>query len=143
MPAPCPPAPQPADQARSRAAVLLLAIPLIFGLLVQVEAGRASLLGYEGPTCTVGEWCGPAGCPGCGLTRSTALTLRGDLGAAASLNWAGLALVLACLGGLAVHLDVLLRAKQRTRRHDRLLAWGSRAFVATVMLAWFSRLLIA
>lgn len=129
--------------ARSRVAVLILALPLALGLLVRVEGMRASLFGLEGPICVVGEWCGPAGCPGCGLTRSTALTLQGDLGGAAALNWAGLALVAACAAGLLLHLDILLRTRHRTAGHERLLAFGTRGLALAVLLAWTSRLLIA
>jgi len=123
-------------------AVLLLALPLFLGALIQVEEGRASLFGVEGPVCVVGEWCGPAGCPACGLTRSTALAVQGDLGGAATLNWAGLALVVACAAGLLVHLDILLRARRRTAAHERLLALGTRGLALALLLAWTSRLLL-
>lgn len=128
-----------ADLARSRWAAGLLLAPLLIGLAVRVEEGRATLLGLEGPGCVAGRWVGDAGCPGCGLTRSTALTLRGDLGAAAALNWAGPLLVLACVLGLALHLDVLLRARRRTRLHARLLSLGARGLTLAVLLAWITR----
>ena len=129
------------DLARSRTAVLVLALPLVLGLLIRVQGARASLFGFEGPTCVVGDWCGPAGCPGCGLTRSTALTLQGELGSALSFNWAGPAVVLACLLGLMLHLDIILRVRQRTKTHERLLAWGTRGFTLLLLLAWCHRLL--
>lgn len=129
------------DLARSRFAVLVLAAPLVLGLLVRVRGTQATLFGLEGPTCVVGGWCGPAGCPGCGLTRSTALTVQGDLGPALALNWAGPLLVLACLGGLALHLDILLRTCRRTRAHERILRLGTVGLALAVLLSWAARLL--
>lgn len=122
-------------------AVLLLAAPLVLGLLIRVEGGSATLFGVEGPACVLGEVGGPGACPGCGLTRATALTLHGDVAAAAALNWAGVALVLACVLGLAVHLDILLRAERRTAAHQRLLTLGARGFTTLVLAAWVTRLL--
>lgn len=119
---------------------MVLSLPLILGLVVRVQGARASLFGLEGPACLVGEWCGPAGCPGCGLTRSTALTLQGEFGSAISFNWAGPAVVLACLFGLVLHLDILLRVRQRTQAHDRLLSWGAKGFALLLLLAWCHRL---
>lgn len=120
----------------------MLCAPLVLGLLVRVQGTRATLFGLEGPTtCVLGQWCGPAGCPACGLTRSTALTVQGDLGPALALNWAGPLLVLACLGGLALHLDILLRTGRRTRLHERLLGLGSAGLFLAVLLAWAARLL--
>ena len=133
--------PEHPDLARSRFAVGVLCLPLLLGLLIRVQGGRATFLGMEGPTCVLGEWCGPAGCPACGLTRSTALTMKGDFGPALALNWAGPCLVLACLGGLALHLDILLRARRRTHFHERLLGLGTAGLFLAVLLAWVARLL--
>ncbi len=133
--------PCPADQARSRAALATLAAVLLLGSLIQVRAGRASLFGLHGPRCVVGEWVGPAGCPGCGLTRSVALTLHGELSAAAQLNWAGIGLVFLCVAGILVHLDILLRAGRRTARHRWLLRVGTHTFAASLLFAWIYRLL--
>lgn len=141
MASPRPQDPRAADRARSRVAVLLLAVPLVLGLLIRVEGASASLFGVEGPACVLGEVGGPGACPGCGLTRATALTLHGDVAAAAALNWAGVALVLACALGLALHLDILFRAGRRTPTHHRLLSLGARAFALAVAAAWFTRLL--
>jgi Protein of unknown function (DUF2752) len=129
-----------ADRARSRFAVVLLALPLVLGLLIQVKGPSATLFGLQGPTCVVGEVLGAAGCPGCGLTRSTALALHGDLAGAAALNWAGLVLVVACVLGLVLHLDILIRAGRRTARHGRLLTVGTHLFGASVLVAWLIRL---
>jgi len=137
----CPSNPRAADRARSRVAVLLLAAPLVLGLLIRVEGASASLFGVEGPACVLGEVGGPEACPGCGLTRATALTLHGDVAGAAALNWAGVALVLACVLGLAVHLDILLRADRRMPVHQHLLTLGTRALATIVLAAWISRLL--
>ncbi|MDA1264999.1 MAG: DUF2752 domain-containing protein [Planctomycetota bacterium] len=133
----------PDPRTRSWWAVVILSLPLVLGLLLRIEGSSASLFGLEGPECAVGRAIGPAGCPGCGLTRATGLTLQGDLDGAAALNWAGIAVVLACLAGLAVHLDILVRAKRRTPFHQRLLRLGARGFLAAVFLAWFARLLSA
>ncbi len=144
MCSPVPASHRQADLARSRFAAVLLAIPILVGPWIRIEGKGASLFGVEGPACVAGRWMGQtAGCPGCGLTRSTALTLQGDVPGALAFHWAGPLLVAACLGGLAVHLDILLRTRGRTRVQNRLLAWGARGFWTALLLAWSSRLFLA
>lgn len=118
---------------------MLLSLPILIGALIDVSAGQASLFGVAGPACVVGEWIGPAGCPGCGLTRASALTVQGQFSQAWGFHAAGLILIPLCVAGIAIHLHILFAGRGRTQVHDRLLSWGTRALLASVLVAWLVR----
>jgi hypothetical protein len=128
------------DRRRSLIASAILAVPLVLGWLASVDAESARWFGVEGPACTWRSLFGELACPGCGLTRSTALVVQGDWRLATALHPAGFAVVAACLGGLLVHGHVLLRGR-RGPWHERLLSWGRRGFVAALLAAWGVRIL--
>ena len=127
------------DRRRSLIASTILAAPLVLAWLASVDAVSARWFGVEGPACLWRSLFGELACPGCGLTRSTALVVQGDWGLATALHPAGWVVVFACLGGLAVHGHVLLGGR-RGPRHERLLRWGRRGFVAALLAAWGMRI---
>ncbi len=120
-----------------------LAVPvvvLLLGTLATVDRERASWFGVEGPQCLVNQLLGPHVCPGCGLTRSTALAVQGRIPEAASLHAGGIAVVLACVGAILVHLDVVRRG-QVLDAHLALRSLGRRTLLAAVLGAWLWRVL--
>jgi hypothetical protein len=98
-------------------------------------------MGLSGPGCPLGDALGSSACPGCGLTRSTALALHGDWVAALSLHAGGFVVVLACLAGIALHGHVLA-TRRRSPRHDALLRFGRFAFALGILGAWAARLVL-
>lgn len=133
-------APDSAAGVRRGALVPLALLILLFvvGTAIEASPERATLLGFEGPTCP-SRWILPdRGCPGCGLTRATALTLDGDLQAAWGVNPAGLVVVLFALGALLVHASILVRGKKNAWTF-RLLRSGRVLFAACVLAAWLLR----
>ncbi|MBM4063621.1 MAG: DUF2752 domain-containing protein [Planctomycetes bacterium] len=113
---------------------------VVLGCTAQVTAQAASWFGIHGPCCPLGHWLGEHACPGCGLTRSTALVLQGEWRTALDLNPAGFVVVALCAGAIALQLDVWRRGQQGLRH----LAWrslGQRAFAAGIAIAWALRLL--
>ena len=127
-----------ATRRRSSLALLLLAAPLVLGLCLRADAHGVTLFGISGPTCAVGESFGQHACPGCGLTRSTALLLDGAWAEATLLHPAGWLVVLLCAAGLVIHTDILRRGR-RTAGHVRLLRWGRWTFAGGIVLAWLLR----
>lgn len=119
--------------------MLLLATPLVLGLCLRADANAVTLFGWSGPACALGETLGPHACPGCGLTRSTALVLRGAWGEAAVLHPAGWLVVFLCAAGLAIHTQILWRGR-RSASHEDLLSWGRWTFASGLVIAWLSRL---
>ena len=128
-------------RARALLWLLLCLAVLVLGPLVQVEEGRARLLGYSGPPCLVGRVLGEKACPGCGLTRAAALTLQGRPREALAFHPAGPLLVLFCLCGAALNLAVLLRGRT-TPFQRRLLRLGRILFPLIILTAWLVRLLL-
>lgn len=126
-----------------RAALGRLVVPvLVLGIaaLATVDSRRAAWFGIEGPQCLVNRVLGPHVCPGCGLTRSTALAVQGRIAEAASLHAGGIAVALLCLGAIAVHLDVVRRGRVLDA-HLALRSLGRKALLAGVLGAWLWRLL--
>ena len=126
---------------RSLLALLLLATPLVLGLCMQADIDQATLFGYGGPPCVLGEALGPQACPGCGLTRSTALVLDGAWGAATILHPAGWLVVLLCAAGVLIHTDILRRGR-RPSGHTRLLRLGRWTFAGGLAVAWLLRMAV-
>lgn len=120
--------------------LFLPVLVLALGALATVDQDHASWLGFEGPQCLVNLLLGPHACPGCGLTRSTAMAVQGRLAEAAALHAGGIAVALLCLGAVAVHLDVLRRGRVLDL-HLRLRALGRWTLLAAVLGAWLWRVL--
>ena len=94
-----------------RAAALWL---LLFGGILTAAAGmvvedsKAHFGGVTGPSCWLKEVLDRP-CPGCGLTRSVACTVQGDLTRAFSFHPGGPLILLACVVGMGVQSRALYR----------------------------------
>ena len=134
---------QAVDQDRSgRGASVLpfvfLAGSLLLGFLIDATPESARLFGVEGPQCP-STYLLDAGCPGCGLTRGTALLLDGEFASATRVQPAAwLVVVLAALGSL-VHGYVLIRGRQ-SEYTDGLLRIGRALFLTGLLAVWLARL---
>jgi len=119
--------------------LVLLMVPLVVAPFMEVSPERATLLGVEGPICP-SRLVTDAGCPGCGLTRGTALVIQGRIPEALSLQ--PVALMVVAFSGLGVILrgDILWRNRM-TSLHAALLAAAHRVFVVAVFAVWIGRLL--
>ena len=113
---------------------------LAIGYGATVTADGATWFGVRGPQCPLGSCFGPLACPGCGLLRSTAGALQGDLGLAFRTHPAGPVVAALLLGGLLLHLHVLCRGHEMPA-HRRWRHRGRRLFVVSVLSAWLLRLL--
>lgn len=134
-----------ADDPRTvrRAALGRLVVPgLVLGIAAcaTVDSQRAAWFGIEGPQCLVNRVLGPHVCPGCGLTRSTALAVQGRLAEAAAMHAGGIAVALLCLGAIFVHLDVARRGRVLDA-HLALRSLGRKALLISVLGAWLWRIL--
>lgn len=113
---------------------------LVAGFTATVQADGASWFGHRGPACPLGACFGPLACPGCGLLRSTAAALQGDLGFAFGLHPTGPVVAGLLLLGTAVHFDILRRRCEGTA-HRRWRRLGHRTFVVALAIGWLLRLL--
>ena len=135
------------DRRRSRFAVLVLALPLLLGAVADADEQHASLFGSEGLLGVQGNPCplrliaGDHACPGCGLTRGTALAVQGNLRASWHVHPAAWLVALLCAAGIAIHTRILIRG-ERTAVHARLLRQGHRIFVVGLFAAWLGRLIL-
>jgi len=118
---------------------VLLTGVLLVGLAVDATASSAHLFGLEGPKCPSTYVLGATGCPGCGLTRSTALILHGQFATASRLQPAAWVVVVLAAAGSLLHGFVLVTG-EKTAWIDRLLRTGRVLFVAGLLLAWLVRL---
>ena len=112
----------------------MLAGVLVLATVMEATPRGASLAGLRAPPCALRAVLGEHACPGCGLTRSTALVVRGDLAGSLSLHPAGVLVALLCLAGIALHLHILIR-RRRTATHVALLRLGRRLFVVGLVAA--------
>lgn len=141
--APADPAPGASGRPRSaRAASVvpftLLVGVLVVGALVNATPEGAWLFGVEGPRCP-STWVVDAGCPGCGLTRGTALLLDGDFEVATRVHPGAWLVVALAAAGALVHGLVLVKG-EKSAWTDRLLRTGRVVFGVGLLLAWLARL---
>ncbi len=83
-------------RALRRHAALALAVLLgclLLGWNLQVQPDKAQWAGWSGPHCLLSETLGDHSCPGCGLTRASALALQGEWRAASAMHLGGLVVV--------------------------------------------------
>lgn len=111
------------------------------GLAVEVSAEAAHWHGAEGPKCLVRGILGDEACPGCGLTRATALVLQGRWGDAWRIHAGGFVVALLCCAGIPLHLDILRRGEVRSV-HRRLGRAGRWALLLGVVAPWLWRAVI-
>ncbi len=127
------------DRRNSAVAFLVLLSILGLGMLIQVQAGEASFGGLSGPECQISRVAGDHVCPGCGLTRSSALVLDGDFYRAFSVNAGGFFLVGVLLLWSLVHAWIMIQG-QRSAASVRWLISGRRLLLFGVIFGWIARL---
>jgi len=111
---------------------------LVLGATASVSREAATWFGVRGPLCPLGHLLGEGACPGCGLTRGTALVVQGRWGEAWALNPGGFVVAGLCAAALLLHLDGLRRGTVLDV-HLRLRTAGRWCFVAGILLAWAAR----
>ena len=112
---------------------------LVVGYSANATRDGATWFGVRGPRCPLGTCFGPPACPGCGLLRSTAAALQGDLPLAWACHPAGPVVAFLLLAGTLVHFDML---RQRHERRWHLVARraGYALFATAVAVGWIVRL---
>ncbi len=120
-----------------RATGFLLALGA--ALTATVRPDGATWFGMRGPQCPLGSCLGPLACPGCGLLRSTAAALQGDLGFAFQLHPTGPLVAVLLVAGTLLHLDIL-RRRAELPGHRRLRRLGHTLFVSGLLLGWLLRI---
>jgi len=131
----------PAERRDSLTRLAILLGLVVVGLLMRADTKTATLFGVEGPRCPLRRVLGDAVCPGCGLTRATVLALHADFATSWRVHPAGILLVLTCLGGIAVHLDILCR-RGKHAGHEAILRVGGRTLAAGLVVASLLRWLL-
>ncbi len=112
------------------------------GLAVEVSSDQAHWHGAEGPRCLVRGIFGDEACPGCGLTRATALVLQGRWREAWEIHGGGFVIALLCCAGIPLHLDILRRGEVRSV-HRHLGRIGRWALLVGVVAPWLWRTVIS
>jgi hypothetical protein len=129
------------DAGRRRAAVRAIAFAgtLALAATAEVAADGARWFGIRGPHCLAGACLGPVGCPGCGLVRSVASAVQGDLAQALRFHPGGAVCAAALLCGFVAAVAAACRcdAPTWTRRLDAALP---RAVLAAALLGWLLRI---
>lgn len=128
-------------EARRKSCFSLLVLGLMFaiGALVVATPQSATLFGINGPTCP-SRWILPDhGCPGCGLTRGTALILDGEFRAANAVQPAAWLVVLLGAAAAALHAVGMVRPKNYAWI-ARLLSIGRVVFLIGLLTIWLVRL---
>ena len=111
---------------------------LVLATTANASREAATWFGIRGPVCPLGFLLGECACPGCGLTRSTAMVVQGRWGEALALNIGGFAVALLCLAAILLHADVLRRGCV-SDRHLSLRRIGRWCFAGGIALAWVVR----
>lgn len=134
------PGPDPATRRRDALAFALLLGMFAVGALIEADAGGASLFGVEGPQCPSKLVLPDHGCPGCGLTRATAMLLDGDATGATRLHpGAWLVVVLGAIGTLLR--GALLLSPEKSEWIRRRLRTGRVLFLGGLLAVWLARLI--
>ena len=114
------------------------AVAMTLGWFAKVRPDAATWFGVRGPECPLGTCLGPVACPGCGLVRSTASALQGDLPAAFAMHPGGIGIALLLPATFAVHFDILRRGHERAG-HRRLRRTGHALTTAAILIGWLLR----
>ncbi|MEM9379072.1 MAG: DUF2752 domain-containing protein [Planctomycetota bacterium] len=128
------------DVRRRSAVTLALLLGLVaVASLVEATPQAATLAGLEGPPCLARHVFGEVGCPGCGLTRATAMALDGDLASATRLHpgvWLvlGVAAIAAAVHGYVAVTGISAVWTGRVLRSARV------ALLGGLLLVWLARL---
>jgi len=124
----------------SRLPVVVLLLPLLLGAVADADENHASVLGIEATPCPVRLLAGEHACPGCGLSRGTALAVQGEWGRSWRVHPAGIVVAALCALGLAVRLWMRF-APGRALAHQTLLRHGHVIFVFGILAGWAVRLI--
>ena len=121
-----------------------LALALLLGMfaagaLVEADASGARLFGVEGPECPSRLVLPDHGCPGCGLTRATAMLLDGDATGATQLH-PGAWLVVMLGGAGTLFRAALLMFPRKSDWIHRQLRSGRVLFLLGLLAIWLARL---
>lgn len=119
-----------------RAAILAGFLAVVW--LASGSPERATLFGVEGPACPSRLLLPERGCPGCGLTRASAMALDGDWRASLALHPGGLVLITFALGALLLHSLTLVRG-EKSAWTVRLLRSGRVVLAGAILAAWIAR----
>jgi len=124
---------------RSRLPLVVLVLPLLLGAVAEVDENHAAVFGVEATPCPVRLLAGEHACPGCGLTRGTALAVQGEWNRAWTVHPAGIVIAVLCALGIAVRLWMRFDPR-RARLHALLLRQGHVFFAVGILAAWIVRL---
>ncbi|MEE2939333.1 MAG: DUF2752 domain-containing protein [Planctomycetota bacterium] len=140
-PPPLPPEPRPGGTTRRRDALALALLLGMFaaGALMEADATSAKLFGVEGPECPSRLVLPDHGCPGCGLTRATAMLLDGDAAGATRLHPGAWLVVLLGAAGTLLRAVLLVSPRNDEWIHRRLRS-GRVLFLVGLLAIWLARL---
>lgn len=127
---------------RSARADALLRAAILAGFLAAAwlaegSPGRATLFGVEGPECPSRLVFPERGCPGCGLTRASAMALDGEVAASLALHPGGLVLVVCAAAALALHVHTLTSGR-KSAWTLRLLRSGRVLLLVAILAGWIA-----
>jgi hypothetical protein len=129
----------PEHARRSRLPLFVLVLPLLLGAVAEVDENHAAVFGIEASPCPLRLLAGERACPGCGLTRGTALAVQGEWSRAWNVQPAGIVVAALCALGLALRCWTRVDP-HRTRLQAALLRRGPVLFTLGILAAWVVRL---
>jgi len=130
----------PGGTRRSRLPLVVLLLPLLLGAVADADEKHATVLGVEAAPCPVRLLAGEHACPGCGLSRATALAVQGQWNRSWGVHPAGIVVAALCALGLAMRLSMRF-ARRNAAGGESLLRYGHHIFVLGILAAWLVRLL--
>lgn len=128
-----------ASRRRNAFALALLLGMFAAGALIEADAGGARLFGVEGPECPSRLVLPDHGCPGCGLTRATAMILDGDTAGATRLHPGAWLVVVLGAAGTLMRAALLVSPRKSDWIH-RQLRNGRLLFLGGLLAIWLARL---
>ena len=136
--------PQAAESGVEPPAQRALALALLLGMfaagaLIEADANGARLFGVEGPECPSRLVLPDHGCPGCGLTRATAMILDGDTAGATRLHPGAWLVVVLGAAGTLMRAALLVSPRKSDWIH-RQLRNGRLLFLGGLPAIWLARL---
>ena len=131
---------QTADHIRRNALLAMIppAAVLLLAATATVSRESATWFGHRGPICPTGYLLGEHACPGCGLTRGTAMAVQGKWQDAFAVNPGGFVIAGLCLAAIILHCDVWRRNRVLSL-HLRLRSLGRWLLLVGILLAWAMR----
>jgi hypothetical protein len=125
---------------RARLPLVVLLLPLQLGAVADVDEKHAAVLGIEAAPCPVRWLAGEHACPGCGLSRSTALAVQGQFLRSFHVHPAGVVVAALCALGLPIRLAARF-GRIGPKMQVSLLRHGHKIFVLGILGAWLVRLI--